>query len=85
MLSLLEVGAVAILLALPIIATHTGSCEFAGFRSARLLSGPRTLLLALLLLFGFGAKLCVLRSTSGSPPRTARAAAQRNLSFRESC
>ena len=60
MLSLLEVGAVAILLALLVIASRTGSCDFSSFAVARNLSTPGTLLLALLLLFGFGAKLGVL-------------------------
>lgn len=60
MLSLLEVGAVGILLALLLIASRTGSCEFAAFTSTSTLSSPGTLLLALLLLFGFGAKLGVL-------------------------
>lgn len=60
MLSLLEVGAVAILLALLLIATRTGSCEFATFSLTHEISTPGTLLLALLLLFGFGAKLGIL-------------------------
>ncbi|MGB6132771.1 MAG: proton-conducting transporter membrane subunit [Acidobacteriaceae bacterium] len=60
MLSLLEVGAVAILLALLLIASRTGSCEFASFSLTHGPSTPGTLLLALLLLFGFGAKLGIL-------------------------
>ncbi len=60
MLSLLEVGAVGILLALLLIASRAGSCEFAAFTSTSTLSSPGTLLLALLLLFGFGAKLGIL-------------------------
>ncbi len=60
MLALLEIGAVAILLAFLLIASRSGSCEFATFSIAHSLSAPVTLLLALLLLFGFGAKLGVL-------------------------
>lgn len=60
MLALLEVGAVAILLALLLLATHVGSCSFANFNLFQAASTPGTLLLALLLLFGFGAKLGVL-------------------------
>ncbi|MGA7525377.1 MAG: proton-conducting transporter membrane subunit [Acidobacteriaceae bacterium] len=60
MLALLEVGAVAILLAVLLIASRTGSCEFATFSFTHAVSTPGTLLLALLLLFGFGAKLGVL-------------------------
>lgn len=60
MLSLLEVGAVGILLALLLIASRAGSCEFAAFTSTSTLSSPGTLLLALLLVFGFGAKLGIL-------------------------
>lgn len=61
MLSLLEVGAVAILLALLLIVSHIGSCDFASFLgSSHGVSTRGTLLLALLLLFGFGAKLGVL-------------------------
>jgi hydrogenase-4 component B len=60
MLSLLEVGAVAILLALLLFASRTGSCEFSSFILTHGASTPGTLLLALLLLFGFGAKLGIL-------------------------
>lgn len=60
MLSLLEVGAVAVLLALLLFATRSGSCSFAAFNLAHGVSTPVTLLIALLLLFGFGAKLGVL-------------------------
>lgn len=60
MLSLLEVGAVAVLLAFLLLATHSGSCSFATFSLAHGASTPATLLIAVLLLFGFGAKLGVL-------------------------
>jgi hydrogenase-4 component B len=60
MLSLLEVGAVAILLALLLLSNRAGSCSFATFSLSHAPSTPGTLLLALLLLFGFGAKLGVL-------------------------
>ncbi|MGB8478517.1 MAG: proton-conducting transporter membrane subunit [Acidobacteriaceae bacterium] len=60
MLALLEVGAVAILLALLLLGARTGSCSFAGFSSPDAASAPFSLLLGLLLLFGFGAKLGVL-------------------------
>jgi formate hydrogenlyase subunit 3/multisubunit Na+/H+ antiporter MnhD subunit len=60
MLSLLEVGAVAILLVLLLLGNRTGSCAFAAFASPQLLSTPFTLLAGLLLLLGFGAKLGVL-------------------------
>ena len=60
MLGLLEVGAVAILLALLLLANQTGSCSFSGFHLASPVSTPFVFLLGLLLLFGFGAKLGVL-------------------------
>jgi formate hydrogenlyase subunit 3/multisubunit Na+/H+ antiporter MnhD subunit len=60
MLGLLEVGAVAILLALLLLGDRTGSCSFASFHLANAASTPLTFLLGLLLLFGFGAKLGVL-------------------------
>lgn len=60
MLSLLEVGAVAILLVLLLLGNGTDSCAFATFVPPALASSPRTLLIGLLLLFGFGAKLGVL-------------------------
>ena len=60
MLGLLEVGAVAILLALLLLGSQTGSCSFAGFHLASAVSTPMSFLLGLLLLFGFGAKLGVL-------------------------
>lgn len=60
MLSLLEVGAVAILFALLLLSNHVGSCSFADFGTLNSASTPATLLLGLLLLFGFGAKLGIL-------------------------
>jgi formate hydrogenlyase subunit 3/multisubunit Na+/H+ antiporter MnhD subunit len=60
MLSLLEVGAVAILLMLLLLGNHAGSCAFAAFASSQSPSTPGTLIVGLLLLFGFGAKLGVL-------------------------
>lgn len=60
MLSLLEVGAVAILLALLLLGSHAGSYAFASLATPQAFSTPRTLILGLLLLFGFGAKLGVL-------------------------
>ncbi|MGO8720138.1 MAG: proton-conducting transporter membrane subunit [Acidobacteriaceae bacterium] len=60
MLGLLEVGTVAILLALLLLGNQTGSCSFAGFHLANAVATPMSFLLGLLLLFGFGAKLGVL-------------------------
>jgi formate hydrogenlyase subunit 3/multisubunit Na+/H+ antiporter MnhD subunit len=60
MLSLLEVGAVAILLALLLLGDHTGSFAFASFAAPQIVSTRSTFVLGLLLLFGFGAKLGVL-------------------------
>lgn len=60
MLALLEVGAVALLLTFLLIANRTGSCDFSTFTLVPSASSPFTLLLALLLLVGFGAKLGVL-------------------------
>lgn len=60
MLGLLEVGAVAILLALLFLGNRTGSCSFAVFHLVNTVSTPMTFLLGLLLLVGFGAKLGVL-------------------------
>jgi formate hydrogenlyase subunit 3/multisubunit Na+/H+ antiporter MnhD subunit len=60
MLALLEVGAVAILLALLLLGSHAGSCSFASFHLTGAASTAGTVGLALLLLFGFGAKLGVL-------------------------
>jgi len=60
MLSLLEVGAVAILLALLLLGNQAGSSAFVSFAAPHSFSTPGTLLIGLLLLFGFGAKLGVL-------------------------
>jgi formate hydrogenlyase subunit 3/multisubunit Na+/H+ antiporter MnhD subunit len=60
MLALLEVGAVAILLALLLLGNHAGSTTFASFAVMPERSTPGTWILGLLLLFGFGAKLGVL-------------------------
>ena len=60
MLSLLEVGAVAVLLVLLLMGNHAGSCAFATFTSTANISTPATLMAGLLLLFGFGAKLGIL-------------------------
>ena len=61
MLGLLEVGAVAILLALLLLlGNQAGSCSFAGFHAANAVATPLTFLLGLLLLIGFGAKLGIL-------------------------
>jgi formate hydrogenlyase subunit 3/multisubunit Na+/H+ antiporter MnhD subunit len=60
MLALLEVGAVAILLALLLMGTHAGSFSFADLAAAHGWHSPASLLIGLLLLFGFGAKLGVL-------------------------
>lgn len=60
MLGLLEVGAVAILLALLLLGNQAGSCSFAGFHVANAVATPLSFLLGLLLLIGFGAKLGIL-------------------------
>lgn len=62
MLALLEVGAVAVLLALLLLSRGAGgSMDFATFGSAALALTPGlTILIGLLLLFGFGAKLGLL-------------------------
>jgi hypothetical protein len=60
MLALLEVGTVAILLALLLMGTHAGSFSFADLAAAHAWHSPASLLIGLLLLFGFGAKLGVL-------------------------
>jgi formate hydrogenlyase subunit 3/multisubunit Na+/H+ antiporter MnhD subunit len=62
MLSLLEVGAVAILLALLLLAAHAqGSVNFAGFaKSAASMSTGLRVFIGVLFLFGFGAKLGLL-------------------------
>jgi hydrogenase-4 component B len=60
MLALLEVGAVAVLLALLLLGTNADSFAFGALASPQALSGTGTLVAGLLLLFGFGAKLGVL-------------------------
>lgn len=62
MLALLEVGAVAIMLALLLLARSAGgSMDFAGFLAgAQTMSGALRVFVALLLLVGFGAKLGLL-------------------------
>ncbi len=61
MLSLLEVGAVALLLALLLLGRRTGGTSFMGFAAgAAGLHGPAVLGIGVLLLIGFGAKLGVL-------------------------
>jgi hydrogenase-4 component B len=60
MLALLEVGAVSILLALLLLGNHAGSFAFFGLGSAQTDIHSSALLIVLLLLFGFGAKLGVL-------------------------
>ena len=61
MLGLLEVGAVALLVAIILLGLPAGSLSFAGFaHSAANLGGGGQALLGLLLLIGFGAKLGIL-------------------------
>jgi hydrogenase-4 component B len=60
MLALLEVGAVAILLALLLLGSYAGSYAFLSLANPQAFLSVRTLLIGLLLLFGFGAKLGVL-------------------------
>lgn len=60
MLALLEVGAVATLLALLLLGNHAGSVSFGVLATDRLSSTPIVLVTGLLLLIGFGAKLGVL-------------------------
>jgi hydrogenase-4 component B len=60
MLSLLEVGSVAILLALLLLGNHASSHSFASFVATYATSSAGTLLIGLLFLFGFGAKLGML-------------------------
>jgi formate hydrogenlyase subunit 3/multisubunit Na+/H+ antiporter MnhD subunit len=60
MLALLEVGAVAILLALLLLGSYAGSYAFGSLATPQALLSVRTLVIGLLLLFGFGAKLGVL-------------------------
>jgi hydrogenase-4 component B len=60
MLSLLEVGAASILLALLLLGNHAGAYTFNALSGAQMVSAPLALLVGLLLLVGFGAKLGVL-------------------------
>jgi hydrogenase-4 component B len=61
MLALLEVGAVALLLAVVLLSGATGSLSFAGFAAAGgSLGGALLVLVAVLLVIGFGAKLGLL-------------------------
>jgi formate hydrogenlyase subunit 3/multisubunit Na+/H+ antiporter MnhD subunit len=60
MLSLLEVGAVAVLLALLLLANHIPSQSFQRFVTSYATSSPSTFLIGLLFLFGFGAKLGII-------------------------
>jgi len=60
MLSLLEVGAVSLLLALLLLGNHAGAFLFATLGSAHYPPTSGAFLITLLLLFGFGAKLGVL-------------------------
>ena len=60
MLSLLEVGSVAILLALLLLGNHASSHSFASFIGSYATSSAGTLLIGVLFLFGFGAKLGML-------------------------
>jgi hydrogenase-4 component B len=60
MLALLEVGAVAVLLAFLLLGSYAGSYGLGNFAHPQALFGPRTLVIGLLLLFGFGAKLGIL-------------------------
>jgi hydrogenase-4 component B len=61
MLALLEVGAVAILLALIVLSVMSGSTEFSGFLAgAQHLPGIIQFFVGVLLLIGFGAKLGIL-------------------------
>ncbi len=60
MVSLLEVGSVGVLLALLLLGDHTTSQSFGSFLGAYETSTAGTLLVGLLFLFGFGAKLGML-------------------------
>lgn len=60
MLALLETGAVAILLALLLLGNHADSFAFANISAAHSGFASAALLIGLLLLFGFGAKLGIL-------------------------
>lgn len=60
MLALLEVGAVAVLLSLLLLGNHSGSVSFEALASVHMPSAAVVLIVGLLLLIGFGAKLGVL-------------------------
>lgn len=60
MLALLEVGAVAVLLALLLLGNHAGSFAFTNFAAVHAGFASAALLIGLLFLFGFGAKLGIL-------------------------
>ena len=61
MLALLEVGAVALLVAIVLLASPEGSLSFAAFPAAAgLLSSPVQIFVGVLLVIGFGAKLGLL-------------------------
>jgi len=60
MLALLEVGAVAVLLALLLLGNHAGSFAFTNLVAAHSGLAASVFLIGLLLLFGFGAKLGIL-------------------------
>jgi hydrogenase-4 component B len=60
MLALLEVGAVSILLSLLLLGNHAGSLAFGDLAVYKVPSTPAALLIGLLLLIGFGAKLGIL-------------------------
>jgi hydrogenase-4 component B len=60
MISLLELGSVAILLALLLLGNHVSSQSFMSFVHSYATSSSTTLLLGLLFLFGFGAKLGII-------------------------
>ena len=60
MLALLEVGAVAILLSLLLLGNHIGSVSFPVLMTVRMSSAPSALIVGILLLIGFGAKLGIL-------------------------
>ncbi len=60
MLALLEVGAVAIFFAMLLLGNQANEWSFAAFAQPQQLSSPETLVIGLLLLFGFGAKLGML-------------------------
>lgn len=60
MLALLEVGAAALLLSFLLVGNHAGSASFQVFAIMRVSATPAALVIGLLLLIGFGAKLGVL-------------------------